>query len=496
MKVGESQSSNFDPKKNTRSCDPPTKGGESQSSGNTQEKITRSSDPPMKIGKSQSNGNTQLKSTRNSEAKGHTSNLDTISIKPLTLSDIIGDGNCLFRAFALATWNDQNKHKHMRRELVDTIIKHDLSDTPNETGKAYLDRTRMNHQGTWGTDIEIYAYCIRFNTEVKIFHTQSKEWLTFNPDLYGKQRNTINNTVLLQHKNNHFQNVLQTINSETNLETMAKPKQNTEPKNIKGGSTKHNDMLKIYYCNARGILTKINSLKTIIVEHNPDLVAITETWLKDKGPEIDNYTWIQANRQEQIKGGGIGVLVKNSILNRVEGDSDSTYRDQIQTVKLKRQSEELLIHIIYAPQDNAQHNERDNFYENLNKILCKTDNDSIILGDFNAKINDDKSTNGKSLINTIKINKLTKKCDNAPTYQSNHCESKIDYCLSKNENHIIECNTLNIDDYRLTNDRNENVKTDHIPMIIQINDTWKGANNEAKKAQKYKLDAKSKNPAK
>ena len=87
-------------------------------------------------------------------------------------------------------------------------------------------------------------------------------------------------------------------NCKTNQESDNKPKtgKNTKKKGKK-------DKMKILYTNARGITRKMNSLNGIIVQTDPDIVAICETKLNtDKNVIVNGYKWIGRPR-EQKEGG-------------------------------------------------------------------------------------------------------------------------------------------------------------------------------------------------
>ena len=59
--------------------------------------------------------------------------------------------------------------------------------------------------------------------------------------------------------------------------------------------------------NARGIKSKLTSLKRIITELNPEIVALQETKLKEKEKiTVAGYEWIDGNRKIRVV---VAVLV-------------------------------------------------------------------------------------------------------------------------------------------------------------------------------------------
>ncbi len=56
----------------------------------------------------------------------------------------------------------------------------------------------------------------------------------------------------------------------------------------------------MFYTNARSIVNKRSELELYILEEEPDIVGITETWavesIEDSELSIDGYTMIRRNR--------------------------------------------------------------------------------------------------------------------------------------------------------------------------------------------------------
>src|SRR5690348_11799414 len=77
--------------------------------------------------------------------------------------------------------------------------------------------------------------------------------------------------------------------------------------------------MKIAHLNVRSLLSNFNSFKSHILEHNYDVVAVTETWLNSDLPdncvEIDGYNFIRNDRES--RGGGVGIYIKNSFKFKV-----------------------------------------------------------------------------------------------------------------------------------------------------------------------------------
>ena len=89
--------------------------------------------------------------------------------------------------------------------------------------------------------------------------------------------------------------------------------------------------LNVIQLNCRGIKSKIDELEELLAQTKfPDIVILSETWLKE-GEE--KYINIQGYKYEGIvrehkKGGGIGILIKESLIykNRVDLNANTQNR--------------------------------------------------------------------------------------------------------------------------------------------------------------------------
>ena len=81
--------------------------------------------------------------------------------------------------------------------------------------------------------------------------------------------------------------------------------------------------VRVVQINVRGIKSKIDDLDTLISSlKQPDIIIISETWLKPgegKLINIDGYTF-EGTPQLNKKGGGIGFLIKKGIIYKTRLD--------------------------------------------------------------------------------------------------------------------------------------------------------------------------------
>lgn len=215
--------------------------------------------------------------------------------------------------------------------------------------------------------------------------------------------------------------------------------------------------LNIMTVNVRGVKSKLDSLETLILTNDIDIVGITESHLQGQETVfIDGYQWIGKNRETE--GGGIGFLIKKKWMPIISQD-EVNKEMEILWIHLKSKKN-VSIGVYYGLQENVTKNEIEREYRALSKIIeMKQKNNSIILlGDFNAKIKIEKaeckqsqSRNGKLLknmmkhTNTVAINTLPQHEGTWTRINTKNSKQRsiIDYIvISKCMEHmIIESNT-------------------------------------------------------
>ena len=73
---------------------------------------------------------------------------------PSRLIEILGDGNCLFRALSCAITGRQVYHSQMRAQIINHMkdIEHFLLPHMNTSLDNHLANSQMANNGVWGTD--------------------------------------------------------------------------------------------------------------------------------------------------------------------------------------------------------------------------------------------------------------------------------------------------------------------------------------------------------
>ena len=90
-------------------------------------------------------------------------------------------------------------------------------------------------------------------------------------------------------------------------------KRNKKYRRIRRSQKCRTSNLKIIHANARGLISKMQSIQSVLDEIEADNIAITETKLNtDRNINIPGYKWIGRPRLSK-EGGGVGVFVKQEI---------------------------------------------------------------------------------------------------------------------------------------------------------------------------------------
>ena len=138
-----------------------------------------------------------------------------------------------------------------------------------------------------------------------------------------------------------------------------------------------------------------------------------------KGDQISikGYRWIERPRPNN-KGGGVGILTVEKIANITSDDNKCEKHEQLETkwIRLESRPQNIAIGVFYGPQENVKIEKVQEIYTALNNQINQQtkDNEVIVVGDFNAKLEVNRedcvqtiSRNGKILNDIIKENNLT-----------------------------------------------------------------------------------------
>lgn len=142
--------------------------------------------------------------------------------------------------------------------------------------------------------------------------------------------------------------------------------------------------ISIYYQNARGLCTKTRSFSNNLLTYDYDIVAITETWLKDgiHSSELfhNSYTCLRRDRNDGRKAGGVLVAVHNtwSYIDL----TDYTSPHEFLFLKLCNGNLNLFICCLYIP-PKSKVDVYKTIFDSLESTGNILHNNVIIIGDFN-----------------------------------------------------------------------------------------------------------------
>uniref|UniRef100_A0A3B3H959 ribonuclease H n=1 Tax=Oryzias latipes TaxID=8090 RepID=A0A3B3H959_ORYLA len=125
----------------------------------------------------------------------------------------------------------------------------------------------------------------------------------------------------------------------------------------------------------------------------PDIISLNETHLSNLIPELDGFTWIGHNRivhRKAVKAsGGVGLFVKNTLLDSFSLRIDKTY-DGILSLRFEHglsQFSFIVISCYLSPETSTWGRNADLFFAHLLSLIYASDADSVyICGDLNSRI--------------------------------------------------------------------------------------------------------------
>ena len=138
--------------------------------------------------------------------------------------------------------------------------------------------------------------------------------------------------------------------------------------------------------------TKVSLLQAYVIQHNIDIICLSETFLTsdtqddDEKIKIDGYSLIRADHPSDSKKRGVCIYSKEHI-PLIKRD-DLCMLDECLVTEIRSQNEKCFLTCIYrSPSQNCD--EFDNFCLNFESVLNQINNEiplcSVVTGDFNAR---------------------------------------------------------------------------------------------------------------
>ena len=142
------------------------------------------------------------------------------------LRNVRGDGNCLFRALSYMITGSEDQHFALRSAIVQHILSiphlligYGADGEPNginllchptvyESAEDYISCTRMDRNGTWGTNVEMLALAHIVNAPVYCYDTTARHhiWAAYFPNGVDRSipRDVRQKSLYLYFTHNHF----------------------------------------------------------------------------------------------------------------------------------------------------------------------------------------------------------------------------------------------------------------------------------------------------
>ena len=142
------------------------------------------------------------------------------------------------------------------------------------------------------------------------------------------------------------------------------------------------------------LVPKVDELTLVVVSHNPDIICITETWLKNQIPDdvvqIHNYTLLRRDRKER-EHGGVCLYIKNSysisVLDVPNEHECEVLWAIINSRRLPRGYAKLVIGVLYHPPGANKSLMLEHLQSSLEIMETKYPNCGILLtGDFKGLV--------------------------------------------------------------------------------------------------------------
>ena len=134
----------------------------------------------------------------------------------------------------------------------------------------------------------------------------------------------------------------------------------------------------------------MDSLRYFIHELKPDVMVITETWLKTEDKiEISGYNSIRKDRENKAGGGIIIFTKKNTVQEVIVKQPNEKEENEILWINGKIRGKTINLCAVYGLQSNTNAKELNNFYDSIDReigrALSRREN-IVLTGDFNAKV--------------------------------------------------------------------------------------------------------------
>ena len=189
----------------------------------------------------------------------------------------------------------------------------------------------------------------------------------------------------------------------------------------------------------------------MLENHKFDIVALSETWLKDNKHQyeyvqIPGYNTVFRNRENK-KGGGVGFYVKDHLSFTLRNDI-TKMDDSIETIWIevrgKNKNSAFLIGAFYQPSSDEKEKQcwLEKFDRLIAEVYVKWNGMIIIAGDFNINLNRDSGESTqryKQILHTFSL----KQHINKPTRKN---KTLINHICSNISTKVVHSDVLHTDE--------------------------------------------------
>ena len=197
-----------------------------------------------------------------------------------------------------------------------------------------------------------------------------------------------------------------------------------------------NNSLKYGVLNARSINNKTEAVVDFILEHQLDVLCVTETWLQVSDSFTANSVTpngfsIFSNPRLNRRGGGVAAIIKNDLCcKRLANVCFSSFEALL--VKITSSTKSLAIVTIYRS-PGSLNNFLIDFSDFLSTLVVKYE-DFLVAGDFNIHMDNTNDESTKKLASLLQ-NFSLKQHVNSPTHSGGHI---LDLVISRNNTQLVQ----------------------------------------------------------
>ncbi len=231
------------------------------------------------------------------------------------------------------------------------------------------------------------------------------------------------------------------------------------------------EQLNVCYFNAQSVKNKCDSIKDYIVDHDYDILAITETWLRTDTDDIVTQSIIPSGYnikhvpRASGRGGGVAVIYKQSIPVTLISNCEYKTFEHIECL-LKIQGAHLRLVTVYRPPPSKVNGLKvSDFFEEWPTFLdnyLTSSGKLVVVGDLNFHLDVKDDVNASNFKSTVEAAGLTQHVSGA-THKKGHT---LDVVLSCESDNILH--NVNVTDPGFCNNVGD-LAGDHMAISFTVN---------------------------